>query len=488
MTTRTDRAALLPTGLLIGDEWVQSTSVGEMDHVNPATGVKQRSFPIAGAAEVDAAVAAARAALPAWRAWTPDDRRDVLRRIAGLLRAKGEEFGLIGSLETGLVRALSNWMSPSAATWFDYYAGWADKVQGDLITIPGSFNYTLPEPIGVAAIMVTWNGPAGAVGMACAAPLAAGCTVVLKAPELSPFSCSLFGRLCLEAGLPPGVLNVIVGGPEAGDALVSHPGVNKIAFTGSAPTARLIQAACARSLTPTLFELGGKSANIVFADADIAASVAVAAGGVTMLNGQTCIAPTRLLVQRAIYEDVLAAVAEQMKALSMGDPLDPQTGMGPVISAGARDRIIDMIATAENTGAGSVVAGGSSVDSSLGDGFFVTPTVFRDVDNGSAIAQNEIFGPVLAAIPFDDEEEAVALANDTHYALAAYLSTRDLDRAHRVAARLDAGNIAVNGGNPMCGPWAPFGGFGASGHGKQGGGEGLREFLRVKNVNIRSGS
>ncbi|ONH31723.1 aldehyde dehydrogenase family protein [Pseudofrankia asymbiotica] len=472
----------LPTGLLIGDEWVHHTADGSYQHVNPATGLVQAEFPVAGAAEVDAAVAAARAALPVYRAWSAAQRRRALQRLAALMREHSAEFAALGTAESGLLTAVASGVAGHAADWFEYYAGWTDKIGGSVSPAAG-LNYTLHEPVGVVAVLLTWNSPTAMIGTKMAAVLAAGCTIVLKPPELAPFGSVLFGRLCLEAGLPPGTVNIITGTGAAGDALVRHPGVDKITFTGGPETARRIQEASAASLTPCLFELGGKSPNIVFADADLDAAALHAALGVVRLSGQVCHAPTRLLVQDSVYDEVLDAVAGHLAAVRVGDPLDPSSEMGPVIGQRSYDRVLAAVETARAAHAGEFVMGGAAAG--LGSGFYLRPTLFSEVDPASELAREELFGPVLAATRFTDEAHAVALANDSPYGLAAHLHTNDLSQAHRLARDLDTGNIAINGGLAYAGPAAPFGGFKASGHGKEGGREGIEEFLRVKNVNIR---
>jgi acyl-CoA reductase-like NAD-dependent aldehyde dehydrogenase len=312
--------------------------------------------------------------------------------------------------------------------------------------------------------------------------LAAGNTVVAKPPELAPFGAMMFAELAFEAGLPPGVLNVVTGGAAAGDALCRHPGVDKISFTGGAATARSVMRAAAESLTPMALELGGKSANIVFPDADLdlAASVAAMLGAV-LLSGQGCALPTRLFAHDDVYDEVVDRVVAQVEAAAVGDALDPAVIMGPVVSAAACDRILGVIDEATATSAGRLATGGRRLDGDLADGYFVAPTVFADVDPSSSLAQREVFGPVLSILRFSGEDEVVDLANGTPYGLAAYLYTADMGRAHRVAKRLESGSVTINA-FPSMSPTAPFGGVKQSGFGREGGRAGIDEFLRTKNI------
>ena len=479
-------ADLLGGGLLIAGDPIRVATGGTMDHINPATGRVQSSFPVAGADEVDAAVRAARQALPTWRGLQTSEREAALRRLAALLRENATTFTRVTALENGTPVRMGQGQALSAARWFDYYAGWTDKVCSEVYPGgPGLISYSLHEPFGVVAVILTWNGPTGLIGMMGAAPLAAGCTIVLKAPELAPFSATLFGQLALEAGLPPGVVNVITGGPECGDRLVRHPDVDKVAFTGGPTTAQRIQAACAESLTPLCLELGGKSANIVLEGADIDAVSTSAVMGFTILSGQVCVAPTRLIVESSIHDELVERVVERVRALTMGDPLDPATVIGPMISESARQRAITMAEEARRAG-GRLVVGGGVPEGDLGNGFYLQPAVVDDVDNSSDLAQNEVFGPLLAVVRADDATHAVDLANESRYGLAAYVHTNDLAVAHTAISRLQAGNVVVNGSVTAGAPQLPFGGFKDSGYGKEGGLEGLKEYLRVKQVTINA--
>jgi acyl-CoA reductase-like NAD-dependent aldehyde dehydrogenase len=369
------------------------------------------------------------------------------------------------------------------AEWFTYNAGWADKIGGHVVPFwqADALDYVLEEPYGVVAVIIPWNGPVTAAGMTLGPALAAGNCVVLKPAELAPYGCLRIGELLLEAGFPPGVVNVVPGGPAAGEALVAHPGVDKVHFTGSRATARLVMAAAARNTTPVALELGGKSALLVFEDCDLDAAVSQAVEGIVRLAGQGCVNNTRVLVEEALCERFVAACAEAVRRVVVGDPLDRRTVMGPVITGAAQERILGMIERARTQGAGRLVTGGDVPPGVAADGYYVAPTVFDRVDPLSELAQQEVFGPVLAVLPFASEEEAVAIANDTEYGLGAYVHTRDLRRAHRLASVLEAGNLWVG---RMVGPTPqmPFGGVKGSGFGRLGGREGVREFTRAKNV------
>jgi aldehyde dehydrogenase (NAD+) len=476
------RTDLLGAGLLIGAEWLEDSSGGRLDHVNPTTGQVQQSFPLAGEAEVEAAVDAARAALPAWRRLAPAERRRALFRLADLIREHGDELITTSMLECGIPSTPAR--AAITAEWVEHAAGWAERLYGDVIpTDAALFDYTTREPVGVVAVLLTWNAPLNALGLTVAPPLAAGCTVVLKPSELAPFTALRFGKLCLEAGIPPGVVNVLAGDGRTGAALVGHADVDKISFTGGRATAQRIAASCASTLKPALLELGGKSANIVFADADLERAL-VTTLVFTARTGQGCTCPTRLLVEDSIYDEFVERAAAAASALMVGDPFAPETEMGPVITQTACERILGMVERAQADGA-TLVTGGRRLDGELGAGFFVEPTVLADVDNRSELGREEVFGPVLAAMRFEDEDEAVALANDSEYGLAAYVHTRDVSRALRLASELEAGSVGINGGTVPGGPFAPFGGTKQSGYGKIGGLAGVLEFTRTKNVQFK---
>jgi aldehyde dehydrogenase (NAD+) len=483
MTDTTASAVRLPSELVIGGERISSASGGTFEHVNPATGRGQGAIPMAGVAEVDQVVAAARDALPEWRSWSPVARRRVLTRLADLMRENVDELATLASLEMGGPITQTPYSVHWGADWIEEAAGWADRLHGETapLSVRGVHEYTSVEPFGVVAALATWNGSSGAFGMTIGAPLAAGCTVVAKPSELAPFGAIRVVELAQEAGLPPGVLNVITAGAEASSALVGHRGVDKITFTGSPATARRIAVAAAERLTPCVFELGGKSATLVFSDADLDRAIAASAGLVGNA-GQVCTLGSRILVHRSVHEAFLERLSAAVAAVKQGDPFTDGVAMGPVINQAAADRITGMIDRARSYG--TVVTGGSRADGDLAEGFFIEPTVVSLDDNTGELAREEVFGPVVGVIPFDEEEEAVAIANDSEYGLAGYLFTQDIGRAHRVAAALDTGNVGVNGGAAPAGPHLGFGGRKQSGYGKQGGLDGVREFVNAKTVQV----
>jgi aldehyde dehydrogenase (NAD+) len=475
----------LPAGqLLIGGEWSDGRTGQVIEHVNPATGRVQGHVPQADVTDVDEAVEAAARAFGTWRRLAPQARRDLLADFAAQLRARSEEFTNVLALESGLPVSVTSGFARRAAEFMTYYAGLVDKIEGQVINADPEkgFDYVVHEPYGVIGLIMTWNGGPSALARKAGAALAAGNTLVIKSSEAAPFSSVLFGRIAQDVGLPPGVVNVISGYAEAGDRLVRHDLVRKVSFTGGTGTARRIQEAAAAGPKPVAFELGGKSANIVFADADLEKAVTSAVLGATHMSGQGCTLPTRLLVEQSVYEEVLEDLGAHIDQVVIGDPLDRTVRMGPIVTKRQCDRILAMMNEARQGSGGSVLRGGERLTAeALAQGYFFPASVLRDVDPGSRIAQEEVFGPILVALPFKDEDDAVRIANGTKYGLAAYLHTSSLSRAHRLADALEAGNVRVNGlGTDSVA--VPFGGVKESGFGREGGRAGAEEFLVQKNV------
>jgi aldehyde dehydrogenase (NAD+) len=481
-TTDTSKtvARLAAQGHLVGGQWVASDAGGTHHHRNPATGEVQADVGLASGATIDDAVKAAVAAKEEWAARPPTERASILFRLADLLDQHATEAAELAALDNGTP---VNAMHPGVytAAWVRYYAGWCDKLDDEVLSSGRGREYVRLEPYGVIAAIPPWNGSMMGMGQKCGPALAAGNTVVAKPPEIAPFGMLRFAELALEAGLPPGVLNVVTGGPEAGAALVGHPGVDKISFTGGTATARTLMQLAAANLTPLTFELGGKSANIIFPDADLHAAVAMAAyAGPTLLSGQGCALPTRLYVHDDVYDTVIGELVDTVKAARVGDPLDPETTVGPVVTETAMERILGVIARAEADGA-SLLCGGKRLGGPLAPGWFIAPTVFGDVDHDSDLARHEVFGPVLAVLRFHDEEEVLVKANDSDLGLSAYVHTRDPRRIAHFIDKLEVGTVAVNG---MSGgsPTMPFGGVKHSGFGREGGRAGIEEMLVRKAV------
>jgi acyl-CoA reductase-like NAD-dependent aldehyde dehydrogenase len=453
-------------------------------HIYPVNGEQTAKLQLAGPKDVDLAVEAARAALPAWRALSGDKRRDLMLKMATVIEQHAKELAALSTLENGSPSMMTPYIAMDAAQKFRYYAGWADKIRGETIsTWAGpAHDYVAYEPYGVVGAIIPWNGPLFAATMVITPALAAGNCVVLKAPELAPYSVMRLGELFQEAGFPAGVVNVLAGGPDVGEAMVAHRGIDKIQFVGSGATAKKVLGAAAENLKPCGLELGGKSAVIVFADADLQNAARRGLSGAISVSGQGCVNGTRLLVQRPIYEGYLKMLAGIAAHIKIGDPSDPSTVMGPVISEFALQRITGAVDQAVKRDGARLVAGGERLGGDHAAGYYLPITILADVDSQSALAQHEVFGPVLAVTPFDTEEEAIALANGTDYGLGAYVHTENLRRAHAVASQLQAGMIHVNGAGEAMQPFAPFGGMKHSGYGRLGGEQGLREFLQVKNV------
>ena len=471
--------------LRIGDERLATGSAGTYGHVNPCTGTVDASIPLAGKAEVEQAVEVAHAAFGSWRKTRPSARRQLLVRLAELIEANSPELCRLGTLDNGMPNG-NGAMPMMSAEWTRYYAGWCDKLSSDVVASLADskvFSYTLAQPYGVIGAIITWNAPLLSLAMKIPAIVGAGNTVVVKPSELTPFTGGLFMDLVAEAGFPPGVVNLLPGDATAGEALVSHPLVKKVTFTGGPQTARHILRACADSMKPAVLELGGKSANIIFEDANLDSAAAIGTmSSCGFMSGQGCNFPTRMLVQQPVYEEVLGRVKALAESFVIGDPFEPGVMAGPVINQASLDRILGMIERARNDGA-RLVTGGNRKGGDLADGYYMEPTVFADVDPDSELAQNEVFGPVLAITPFDTEQDAIDIANNSRYGLSGYVQTTNLARALRVAEEIVSGEVLVNGA-PNMAAGRPYGGIGLSGVGKEGGRTGIEEFLRVKGVGI----
>src|ERR1700733_1260269 len=455
----------------------------EFAHIYAATGKATRIVRLAGPKEVDEAVASAREALAVWRPVPVDKRRERLLAFAAAIRRHSESLAVIQTVESGVPIRFAKTFPALAADHIEYNAGFADKIAGETVpTWPRpAFDYTISEPFGVVAMVVSWNAALPALGQLLGAALAAGNTIVLKPSEFAPFTAIRFGELALQAGLPEGAVNVVPAAAEASAALAGHPGVNKLHFTGSPATARRILRQTMAHLVPATLELGGKSALIVFEDADVGAAAQHALSGAVVLSGQGCANATRVIVHAKLRDQLLRLVKGFARRVVVGDPLDANTTMGPVVSQPALERILRLVGEAERTGAGRLLCGGRRLGDDLAAGYFIGPTLFADVDNRSALAQQEIFGPVVSFMTFESEKEAVRLANNSRYGLAGYVFTNDLKRAHRIASVLEVGNVWVNGLDATA-PSAPFGGVKESGYGRLGGRAGIREFIRPKNV------
>jgi len=430
--------------------------------------------------DIDAAVAAARAALPEWSGASPDHRAAALKALAAALHKRAAATSELVTRENGMPTSLSgsaNGLFPAAL--LGYYAKLITSTPLEEVR-PSATGHTIVrrEPVGVVAAIVPWNYPQALAAFKLAPALAAGCTVVLKASPETALDAMVFAEAAQEAGLPAGVLNVVPGGAEAGAHLVSHPGVDKVSFTGSTAIGRIIGETCGRLLRPVTLELGGKSAAIILDDADLDATMRGLKSVSFVNNGQTCFLGSRILAPRSRYDEVVEALAGLVNGFTVGDPLDTATDIGPVVSARQRDRVLGYIQAGRDSGARLVAGGGVPKDQPRG--WFVDPTVFADVDNADRIAQEEIFGPVLAVIPYDGDTEAIALANDTEFGLAGTVWSTDSDRATEVARELRTGTVGVN--DYQLDINAPFGGVKASGIGRELGPEGLDEFFAWKSI------
>jgi betaine-aldehyde dehydrogenase len=483
-----DLARSLPAAPFVAGHWQPGSAEHTFDVIDPVTERPLVTVTEADAATVDKAVAAARDALDdgEWGRMDGAARGQLLLAFAQLIEDRAEDFADLESLDVGKPGIEGRVIDlPQTLATFRHYAGWADKLTGQSIPTPGyhgrrTLSYTVRQPIGVVAAITPWNSPTMIGSWKIAPALAAGCAVVLKPPEDAPLTSLLLAQLAQQAGFPAGAFNVVPGrGATTGNMLVEHPGIDKISFTGSPETGRIVAAAAARTFRPTTLELGGKSPQIVFADADLDAAAAGVALGIFANQGEVCAAGSRILVARTIHDEFVDRLAAHAAKVVLGDPFDEGTTMGALINAKQRERVLRYIQIGRDEGA-SLITGGGRPER---HGYFVEPTLFAHASTTMTIAREEIFGPVGTIIAFDDDEQAVSIANDSSYALAATLWTTDLSRAHTVAARVRAGAVAVNGWSPLDAR-LPWGGSKLSGQGRELGWAGIEANTELKTITI----
>ncbi len=488
MTAATETTS--PTKLFINGKWEDAASGKQFDTLNPATGKVLAKVAEADAADVDRAVLAARAAFETgpWASMAPADRGKLLWKIAELVEKNIDELARLETLDNGKPIFESRYVDlPFVVEVFQYYAGWATKIHGETVPVRGPFfNYTLREPVGVVGAIIPWNFPMLMASWKIAPALATGNTVVLKPAEQTPLTALRFAELCREAGLPDGVLNVVPGfGPTAGAALVRHAGVDKIAFTGSTEVGKLIMREAAGTVKKVSLELGGKSPNIVFADADLDAAVKGAHIGIFYGKGEVCAAGSRLFVEQSIHDKFMEKLVDRANKTVPGDPLHPKTRLGALVSCEQRDKVLGYIESGKQEGAKLVAGGGAGKVEGM-DGYFVQATVFDNVRPEMKIAREEIFGPVLSTLSFASVDEAIEQANATSYGLAAAVWTSDVKKAHLTARKLKAGTVWVNTYNNYD-PAMPFGGYKMSGFGRELGAHALELYTQIKSVWVNLG-
>jgi len=489
-----DRLGVRPGRLYVDGAWRDASDGGTWDQVNPATNEVVTTFAVGTAADVDAAVRVARRAFDEgpWPRLLAKERKRILNRLVSLITDHGEELNRLQTLENGMPIAFSSMAvvsSAMAADVFDHHAGWIDKICGSTYpswdkSATGAEVQVLSfrEPVGVVGAIIPWNAPMMLFAQKVAPALASGCTVVLKPSEYAVLTSLRLTELIEEAGVPPGVFNLVPGpGDPTGEALITHLGVDKITFTGSRAIGQRILAASANGIKRVTLELGGKSPSIIFDDAEsVAGAAMVAMGMVSMgLSGQGCVCQTRSLVQRSVYDEFVDAAAGLTSMVTYGDPFDSSTTSGAIINKRQLDRVMGFIEKAPSEGA-RLVAGGDRPGGDLAQGNFVNPTLFADVDQNMTVVREEIFGPVLVAMPFEDEDDALRIANDTDYGLGAGVYTNNVARAFRVAKAVRAGTVGVNDYTVM--PNAPFGGYKSSGLGREGGWGSIEAFTEMKSV------
>lgn len=471
--------------MIIGGDRRPATSGATLSSIDPARGTEWARIPDAGPEDVDAAVTAAKLALkdPAWRDLPAYQRGKLLYRLADAAEAEAEKIGGTESRENGkLFREMST-QARLAPEWLRYFGGLADKIQGDVIPVSrsGVLNYTLREPLGVVGIITPWNSPLYLTLFYAAPALAAGNTVVIKPSEVASGGVLEFAALAESVGFPPGVLNVITGGPAAGKALTEHPDVAQVSFTGGTESGRRIAEVVGRRLGQVTLELGGKSPNIVFADAQVDAAVAGVLAGIFGAGGQSCIAGSRAFIQRPLFDEFVARLSERAGEIQLGDPMSDETQMGPMATSTQLDRVVDFVDSARKDGATVVTGGGRASVEELPAGLFFSPTILADLDTDARVAREEIFGPVLCVFPFDTEEEVVEMANDSVFGLAAGVWTTNIKCGHRMAAALEAGTVWLNTYRASAFS-SPFGGYKDSGVGRANGIDAINEYLQTKSV------
>ncbi len=480
-----------PVPMLIGGEWVRAASGKSFPSFDPSTGDPIAEVSEGDKADIDLAVRAARQAFEhgPWRTISPAERGEALWRLADLMLRDAETLAQLETLDNGRPYSTTRKDITTQARHFRYHAGWATKLEGETIPVstPNQFVYTRREPMGVCGCIIPWNYPLLMATWKVAPALAAGNTVVLKPAEQTPLSALWLGKLALESGIPPGVLNVVPGyGETAGAALAAHPDVDKVAFTGSTEVGRKIAAASAGNLKRVSLELGGKSPNVIFDDADIAMAAKQAVWAIMTNTGQNCAAGSRLFVQRSVYDQALETLLQAMPRVRVGSGFDSRAQVGPLISQEQLGRVSDYIGAGKQAGATLLLGGGRPAGVPDG-GYFLEPTVFANASDDMPIVREEIFGPVVSALPFDDWDELVARANGTAYGLAAAVWTRDVAKAHRFAAQVKAGTVWVNGYN-LFDPAAPFGGYKHSGYGREMGHAVYELYTQTKTVWVATGS
>jgi aldehyde dehydrogenase (NAD+) len=476
--------------MLINGKWIDAASGKRFESRNPATGELLATVAEGDSEDVNRAVVAARKAFEgAWSKFKPYERQRLLLKFADLVECHFDELSSLDTLDMGAPISRTRGTRMRVLGMLQYYAGQATSIHGETIenSLPGEiFSYTLKEPVGVVGAIIPWNGPLGASIWKLGPALATGCTVVLKPAEEAPLTPLRLGELVLEAGIPPGVVNIVPGyGETAGAALAAHSDVDKVAFTGSHITGQSIVRGSASNLKRVSLELGGKSPDIVFADADIESAVPGAAMAVFANSGQICSAGTRLFVEQRVYDEFVERVAHFGKGLRVGNGLDPDTQIGPLVSEQQLDRVIGYLSLGRQEGARAVAGGARLTEGLLAQGYFVPPTVFADVRDDMRIAKEEIFGPVLSAIPFRDVDELITRANATMFGLGSGVWTRDVGKAHRLAKAIRAGSVWVNCYQAMD-PAVPFGGYKMSGYGRESGLQHVEEYLNVKAVWIKT--